>query len=297
MLRIYSIVITILCFTAPAVMYYFISDSVTKEVTNKQNEIVKIKSELDVLKKDIWSKVSEIDNLKLENTKNIESLENKNQAIKVLEEDFRKIMNAKNEWITRNSSWELVIEQKTCPICPVCPIHEECKKAEANTNSCVATNINEKIEYDALAYFYSRQVWTSTMPYVKWSDIPDLSTLYLTTQNKNIKNIIEFACPKPYYTESYRNREFIVNSILKWYCNNKMEKCSEEVKNRIQKIKSDISRLPSVWIQFITRYNNNNPSDYTERAIVYYNEYWDRICAWRWIKPLKWNEVLYKLNL
>lgn len=289
MLKIYSFIITILCVSAPVVMYYFISDTVEQEINNKKSEISQIKAELEQTRKVLNSSMAEVDKLKDENSKTAENLGAKSETIKTLEDDFKKLLSSRN-------SEKLVTEEAVCPTCQVCPVYEECEEAKTTANSCVATGINDKIEYDALSYLYLRQVWTNTMPYVKWSEIPDLHTLYLTTENKDIKNIIPYACPKAYYSEWINNREKIVTSMLKWYCNNKIERCSEEVRNKIETIKNDTSRLPSVWLQFITRYIDNNPSDYTERALVYYNEYWNRICAWKEVITRKWNVMLIRLN-
>lgn len=269
MLKVYSLLLTLIVISVPFYIFVFIIQP-HQEIIDKQNEeLVKLSdkvSSCSSLENTLSAKQKLIDELNLK-TKDCNTLvSQKSKEIETLEGDFKKLFDDENK-ASEVVTWAIV---ESLP-----PVSEN-----------VLSSIDDIIEDDALSYANEKQLWQVWVPYIKWAEVPGLRELYAKVKDSNIKmkDIIEFACPADYYKDTDQNT-IKITTLIKSYClQSKEENCSEDVKNKLANLRRAPVLAQSKWIQLITKYNKDNPWDYTERSLFYYNNLWARICAWQWTK-------------
>ena len=283
MIKVYSLVTTLIIAIAPTLVYFLYTKPV-EDLIHKQNEkLIEAKEEVKKAEQvSLNNKKLEkqLASLELTNKKQIKELEQKDKEIETLEWDFKKLFD--NE------------EKLSGEIKKIQEINKEEVHQETSSNKI---NILKTIETDVLSHLAINNIWTSWVPYSPWAKLPDLKKLYNSTTNPKIKEIVSKTCPEEYYKEWVSKADTTIKALIRWYCSwNKLENCNELTKAKIEDIKSDTWSLSSVGHHFITKYQTWNPWNYTQRAFVYYDTAnWKRICSWIWEK--NWNiESFNRIN-
>ena len=269
MLKIYSLVITVIAIATPIfVNMQFTMPAITK-IQNQKQEIAQVRWDLEDVQLSIQKKNDEINSLNDSLQAKDVLLNEQNEKIHTLESDFQQLI--------------------ANPIAQEVPEEKE-MKASASTPVDMWL-VWKKIEIDTINLAYRKWLWKVNLPYIKGSNIPDLKSLYELTWSERMKSIIESSCPKAYYLDSQWNRDDQVTALIKWYCDKwKEEMCSDDILMRINAIRWDMSALNTVWFQLITIYDEN--MDFSQRMLAYYDKLWNRVCAWRWAKTWETEKYL-----
>lgn len=273
MLKIYSLITTLIIAIAPALIYFLYTQPVEKLINQQNEQLVKAKWEIEKLEPLMKTNVNqkdEITELTKINEENITQLAKKDKEIKELDENFKKLFEEEEKLkaaAVKTVTWE----------------------GKGNIDKEM---IKASIEYDAINFVSSKQLWNVWVPFIQWADLPDLRKLYETTSNNKIKEIIAYSCPKEYFENWQSKWELVAATLLRAYCSwGEEESCDENTKKRINIAKSETWTLSSVGFHLITKYSSDNPSEFQERSILYYDQYWKRVCAWMWTKS--WDQESY----
>lgn len=280
MLKHYALIVSLVLFAGAPSYYFYYQMPIEQKLSKVEVELSHASETLSSAKAEAKSASAEVEEAMKAKEEIQAQLSKKEEEIKVLEEDFKKLFAEQDSFSTLDS-------ESTCD-CPTCS-----QKAAA------PVSIKDKIEQEAIDLFYARGLWKMQLPYLQWAEVPDLENLYSTTTNERLKNTIENDCPTEYYseTEESKLKEEEIKTLIKGYCKlNKRENCPAEIEEKIQAIESDNWVKASYWIQMLTIYSEESPSDYTQRGLVYFNEYWETICAWKATKNNKWEEYFYKIR-
>ncbi len=273
MLKIYSIITTLIIAIAPTLVYFLYTQPVEELINNQNEQLVKAKWEierLEPLMKTNIEQTEEIEELSKINNDQAAQLTKKDWEIKELDENFKKLFEEEEKLKASAAKANLINDGD-------------------NLNK---EKIKSSIEYDAINFVGTKQLWNVWVPFIQWSNLPSLRKLYETTSNNKIKEIIDYSCPKEYF-QNWQNRwELVASALERAYCPWwKIESCDENTKKRINKAKSETWTLSTIWFHLITKYNKDNPADFSQRSILYYDQYWKRVCSWMWTKS--WDKESY----
>ena len=116
------------------------------------------------------------------------------------------------------------------------------------------------------------------------NSFPSLFGLYNST-GKEINGVIEKSCPYQFYKTgelSAKDKEWF--NGMKEYCkNDSVESCPERIQETVMKMKN--APKESFAVDYYTIYDPDITSNkYKQRAVVYFDDEFNIICAWKYEK-------------
>lgn len=322
--KLYAIIVTAVLILWWPAWYFFTTQAMTLEIQEKDEKIEKALDTLRKAKSSIEKKDEVIKTQSWEILSCNDDLQKKSNEIKSLKADLENafawisddiistedfientetsetILDETNEevvFLDDNSKEEkeLISENLLIPEVENCPVCEECKNNTIVKNASW-NSFDEKIELETMDLAYNAWFWKKWLPYLL-AESKDLLDLY-NSEDEVLKAKVWYFCSDEYLEpEFYWNKKkAIVLSYQRSYCTDeKYENCPSDIKEKIDYLKSD-NVLNSNWVRILTKYNEEDPSEFTQEINAFYNDFWETICAWSETTLASWTKSYVKIK-